>query len=119
MIHTKRKEMKTIEYECPFEIALELASGKWKGLILWHLCEKTYRYSDLKREINGITEKMLTQNLRLFEQKGIISRKVYPQIPPKVEYSITKLGKKVQPILYMLQEWGRDIALTNGIICKN
>jgi len=111
--------MSEIKYECPFEIALEVVAGKWKGLILWHLCQRTYRYSELKREIKGITQKMLTQNLRMLEEKGIISRKVYPQIPPKVEYSITPLGKKVQPILYMLQDWGRDIAKQNSILCKN
>ena len=110
--------MKSIEYECPFEIALEIMAGKWKGLILWHLCQKIYRYSELKREINGITQKMLTQNLRMFEDKGIISRKVYPQIPPKVEYSITPLGKKIEPILVMLQDWGREIAKENNINCK-
>ncbi|WP_456488592.1 winged helix-turn-helix transcriptional regulator [Caminibacter pacificus] len=111
--------MEEKKYECPFEIALEIISGKWKGLILWHLCQRTYRYSELKREISGITQKMLTQSLRALEEKGIIHRKVYPQIPPKVEYSITPLGKKVQPILYMLQDWGRDIAKENNIPCKN
>jgi DNA-binding HxlR family transcriptional regulator len=111
--------MEESKYECPFEIALELIAGKWKGLILWYLCERTYRYSDLRREIPGITQKMLTQNLRLFEKKGLISRKVYPQIPPKVEYSITELGKEVQPILFKLQDWGREVAKANGILCKN
>lgn len=107
------------KYECPFEIALELMAGKWKGLILWSLCKKTYRYGELQREIPGITQKMLTQNLRLLEEAGIVTRKVYPQIPPKVEYSITDLGKKVQPILIELQKWGREVASINEIQCRN
>ncbi len=107
------------EYECPFEFALEIVSGKWKGLILWNLCEKTYRYSELKREVEGITEKMLTQSLRFLEKRGIIERKVYPQVPPKVEYSITEVGKQIKPILYDLQDWGRVIANINNIKCKN
>ena len=111
--------MEGLQYECPFEIALELVAGKWKGLILWALCEKTYRYSDLRREISGITQKMLTQNLRFMEGKGIVERKIYPQIPPKVEYSITELGREIQPILFMLQDWGRKVADSNDMKCKH
>ena len=110
--------MENYDYICPFELALSMLSGKWKGLILWHLCKKTYRYSELKRELDGITQKMLTQNLKFLENHKLINRKVYPVIPPKVEYSITDLGKKIQPILFSLQDYGREIASENNIICK-
>jgi len=110
---------KKFDYQCPFEVALDNISGRWKGLILWHLCEKTYRYGELRRELGDITQKMLTQSLRDLEKNGLISRKVYPVVPPKVEYSITELGKKVQPILFALQEWGREIIKENNIdSCK-
>ena len=104
-------------YQCPFEIALDNISGRWKGLILWYLCERTYRYGELQRELGNITQKMLTQSLRSLEKNGLISRKVYPIIPPKVEYSITELGIKVKPILLELQDWGKEIMEANNLKC--
>lgn len=111
--------MKTkYNYQCPFEIALDNISGRWKGLILWNLCKKTYRYGELQRELGSVTQKMLTQSLRNLEKNGLIKRKVYPEIPPKVEYSITKLGMQVQPILFELQKWGEQIIDNNKINCN-
>jgi len=95
--------------QCPFEKGLEVLSGRWKGLILWHLCERTYRYGELRRELGNITQRMLTLSLRSLEKDGLIHREVYKEIPPKVEYSITPLGAKVQPILLELQAWGEEI----------
>ncbi len=102
------------EYACSFEFALYLVSGKWKGLILWHLQEDTLRYGELKKIFPKITQKMLTQTLRELEKHGLITRKVYPVVPPKVEYTITKNGKKLIPIFEQLQVWGDDVGAQMG-----
>ena len=97
------------EYACSFEFALDMVSGKWKGLILWFLSEETLRYGELKKKIGKITQKMLTQTLRDLEKHQLITRKVYPVVPPKVEYTITEHGKKLIPIFKQMQEWGDDV----------
>ena len=92
---------------CRVEDALEILVGKWKPIILLHLLQKgTLRFSELKRNIPGITQKMLTKQLRELEGEDIIERIVYPQVPPKVEYSISEYGKSLKPILYAMHEWG-------------
>ena len=90
----------------PIETTLSLVGGKWKLLIVWILSEKTCRFSELKRQIPQITQKMLTQQLRELESDGIVYRKVYAQVPPKVEYSLTKMGKSFFPILQAMHTWG-------------
>jgi len=102
------------EYTCSFEFALYLVSGKWKGLILWHLQEGTLRYGEIKKIFPKITQKMLTQTLRELEKHGLITRKVYPVVPPKVEYTITENGKKLIPIFELLQAWGDDVGAQIG-----
>ncbi len=97
------------QYGCSFMFALDLISGKWKGRILWYLKEGTLRYGELKRCLGNITQKMLTQTLRELEKDGLISRKVYPVVPPKVEYTITPNGEKLVPIFEELQKWGDAI----------
>lgn len=87
---------------------LGVIGGKWKPLIMFLLVEKTMRFSELQRNIVGITQKMLTQQLRELEADGLISRKVYPQIPPKVEYSITSHGKTLLPVLETMHLWGEN-----------
>lgn len=89
------------------KVTLEVMGGKWKPLIMFLLVEKTMRFSELQRSIVGITQKMLTEQLRELEHDGLISRKVYPQIPPKVEYSITKYGKTLLPVLETMHNWGK------------
>jgi DNA-binding HxlR family transcriptional regulator len=92
---------------CRVEDALGILVGKWKPIILLHLLHSgTNRFSELKRNLSGITQKMLTQQLRELEEEDIITRKVYPQVPPKVEYSITEYGKSLEPILEAMHEWG-------------
>ena len=92
---------------CKVENALEIIVGKWKPVILLHLLKNgTMRFSELKRSIPGITQKMLTKNLRELESEDIVERLVYPQVPPKVEYSITEYGKELEPILNAMHEWG-------------
>lgn len=92
---------------CRVEDALGILVGKWKPIILLTLLKDgTKRFSDLKRSVPGITQKMLTNQLRELEQEYIITRKVYPVVPPKVEYSITEYGKSLEPILVAMHEWG-------------
>jgi len=98
----------TIKHRCGVEITLNLVGGKWKGLILWHLCQKTYRFSQLKRRTTGVTQKMLTQQLRELERDGLVHREVYPQVPPKVEYSLTDAGRSLEPLLQLMCKWGQD-----------
>ena len=93
---------------CPVESTLELIGGKYKALILWHLSEKTLRFSQLHREITGATAKMLTQQLRELESQDLIRREVFPVVPPKVEYSLTELGKSLMPILTAMRDWGAN-----------
>ncbi len=96
-------------YQCEIEVTLEVLSGKWKSLILWnlHLHEKI-RYNELRRLITGITQKMLTQQLRDLEKYGIVERTIYPTVPPMVEYSLTKLGEDLIPIMQKMDEWGKE-----------
>lgn len=99
--------MKDKEYTCTFEITIDLIGGKWKPIIVWHLGTKgTKRFSELKKLLPNITQKMLTQQLRELENDGLVERKVYPQVPPKVEYSLTDLGESLMPILKSMCDWG-------------
>ena len=93
---------------CPVEATLELIGGKYKALILWHLAESKLRYSQLRQQISGITPKMLTQQLRELEARQLIHREVFPIVPPKVEYSLTDLGKSLIPILVAMRDWGSN-----------
>ena len=91
---------------CPVESTIELIGGKYKALILWHLSEKTLRFSELKKSVSGATAKMLTQQLRELEAHDLVHREVFPIIPPKVEYSLTELGRSLLPILVAMRDWG-------------
>lgn len=92
--------------DCPVEATLELIGGKYKALILWHLSAGKLRFSQLRKAISGATPKMLTQQLRELEAQNLIHREVFPVIPPKVEYSLTELGKSLMPILVAMRDWG-------------
>lgn len=93
--------------ECQVEAALSIVVGKWKPVILLHLqLSGTMRFSELKARIPGITQKMLTAQLRELEKEDLVARVVYPQVPPKVEYSLTEHGWSLQPILRTMHEWG-------------
>ena len=93
---------------CPVESTLELIGGKYKALILWHLSDGKLRFNQLRSEIKGVTAKMLTQQLRELESSQLIHREVFPIIPPKVEYSLTELGRSLLPILVAMRDWGAD-----------
>ena len=97
-------------YHCPMELTIDLIGGKWKSLILWHLGEYTFRFSELKKMLPQITQKMLTQQLRELDQDGLLNRFVYTQVPPKVEYSLTEDGKTLLPILESMCQWGMNYA---------
>ncbi len=96
-------------HTCPIEYTLGIIGGKWKMLILYYLMtDRVKRYGELKRCVTGITHKMLSKQLKELESEGIIERKEYYQIPPKVEYSFTEKGVTLLPILGMMYEWGTD-----------
>ena len=92
--------------QCPMDVGLNVLSGKWTLRILWHVSRGPVRFNELQRLLGAITTKTLTQQLRELEQQGIIQRTVYPETPPRVEYSLTVLGRTIQPILKNLCEWG-------------
>ena len=91
---------------CPVEATLGLIGGKWKGVILYHLLSETIRFNELRRLMPEITQRMLTKQLRELEADELILRKVYPEVPPKVEYSMTQYGKTLAPVINALQVWG-------------
>lgn len=91
---------------CPVETTLMLIGDKWKVLILRDLMSGTKRFGELKKSIGSVSQKVLTAQLRDMEEKGLISRKVYAEVPPRVEYNLTELGKSLSPILDAMREWG-------------
>jgi len=95
-------------YRCPVEVTLEVIGGKWKAVILWHLTFKTLRFSQLQRRLSGVTQKMLTQQLRELERDQLIHRRVFAEVPPRVEYSLTDTGRTLQPLLQQMRDWGND-----------
>jgi DNA-binding HxlR family transcriptional regulator len=97
------------------DTTLRLIGGKYKSLILWHLINGTLRHGELHKLIPQATPKMLTQQLRELEGDGLLKRKVYPVVPPKVEYSLTELGRSLKPILLAMYDWGTGYMQDNGI----
>lgn len=91
---------------CSVEAAIGLIDGKWKSIILFHLLSGTMRFSEIRRQIENVTPRMLTNQLREMEEDGLITRKIYAQVPPKVEYSLSALGRSMEPILMALKLWG-------------
>lgn len=91
---------------CSVEAAIGLIDGKWKSIILWHLLSGTLRFNEIRRHVDNCTPRMLTNQLREMEEDGLIARKVYAQVPPKVEYSLSDLGRTMEPILRALKDWG-------------
>jgi DNA-binding HxlR family transcriptional regulator len=92
---------------CPVEVTLSVIGGKWKPLILWHLSEGgVRRFLELQRTIPGITRKMLTQHLRELERDGVVARQIFDEMPLRVEYSLTKYGQTLRPLMRVLCDWG-------------
>jgi DNA-binding HxlR family transcriptional regulator len=101
---------------CPVATILSLIGGKYKALIIWHISEGALRYSELQRVIPKATAKMLTQQLRELEADGILSREVFAQVPPRVEYELTELGRSILPILGMMYDWGLGYLKAQNIV---
>jgi DNA-binding HxlR family transcriptional regulator len=101
-------EFRGKKYNTPVELALDILGGKYKMPILWRLKDKVWRYGELKKSIGGVTHKMLTEQLRQLEEDGLITRKVYPEVPPKVEYSMTEKGRKAVVVIEYLRNFGED-----------
>lgn len=91
---------------CPVELTLSMIGDKWKVLIIRDLMDGTKRFGELKKSINGISQKVLTSNLRSMEESGLVHRKVYAEVPPKVEYTLTDLGMSLSPVLEVMAKWG-------------
>ncbi|MEM1059756.1 MAG: helix-turn-helix domain-containing protein [Verrucomicrobiota bacterium] len=96
---------------CPVEATLEMIGGKWKGMVLYYLLNGKMRFSELRREIGCVTQRMLTKQLRELEASGLINRIVYAEVPPRVEYELTKEGKSLKPVLLTLKKWGENHAV--------
>ena len=93
---------------CPVETTLTLISDKWKVLILRDLLTGTKRFGELKRSVGGVTQKVLTAQLRQMEESGLLTRRVYAEVPPRVEYTLTELGQSLRPVLDAMQVWGEE-----------
>jgi DNA-binding HxlR family transcriptional regulator len=100
-----RKQRHQAYTNCPVEAGLDLIGGKWKSILLFRVMEQTRRFNELQRLVPSLTQRMLTNQLRELERDGLISRTVYAQVPPKVEYSITEFGKTLEPVLVALKNW--------------
>ena len=94
--------------KCPIETTLKMLGCKWKVLIIRELLDGTKRFGELKKSVVGITQKVLTSKLREMEELGLLERTIYPQIPPKVEYTLTDIGYSLRPVLESLKDWGKD-----------
>ncbi|EKU78148.1 winged helix-turn-helix transcriptional regulator [Veillonella seminalis] len=104
--HKKEKPTPCPSTICPVSVTLEIISGKWKGIILYHLFSGNKRFSELKALIEGVTHRSLTLQLRELEEDGIITRTVFPVIPPHVEYALSPLGRTMEPIINAMYDWG-------------
>ena len=100
---------------CPVETTLMLISDKWKVLILRDLMPGTKRFSELKRSVGHVTQKVLTAQLRQMAESGLVARTVYPEVPPRVEYSLTELGRSLKPVLDAMWDWGENYKSKNAV----
>ena len=91
---------------CPVATTVQLIGSKWKLLIMRNLLIRPWRFNELRRDLNGISQKVLTDSLRSMEEDGIITRTVYPEVPPRVEYALSELGESMRPIIKAMEEWG-------------
>lgn len=105
-------------YHCALDITMDFIGGKWKTVVLWYLRKGCKRFSELKKLIPAITEKMLSLQLKQLEKDEIIQRKIYAEVPPRVEYSLTKKGQTLLPVLEAIAAWGRNTAATQGTLSE-
>lgn len=93
---------------CPVATTVQLIGSKWKLLIMRNLLKRPWRFNELRRDLDGISQKVLTDSLRSMEEDGIITRTVYPEVPPRVEYALSELGESMQPIIQAMEQWGAE-----------
>ena len=101
--------------ECPVAMTVQLIGTKWKLLILRNLLTRPWRFNELQRSLEGISQKVLTDSLRSMEADGIITRTVYPEVPPRVEYALSELGQSLRPILDAMKDWGENYKKSNDL----
>jgi DNA-binding HxlR family transcriptional regulator len=101
-------------FHCAMDITMHFIGGKWKTVVLWYLRKKTLRFGELKKQIPDITEKMLSLQLKALEEDGLVKREVFPEVPLRVEYSLTDFGKSLVPVLEAIAKWGRNLGEEEG-----
>lgn len=94
--------------ECPVAVTVQLIGSKWKLLIIRNLLERPWRFNELRKSLEGVSQKVLTDSLRSMEEDGLITRTVYPEVPPRVEYALSELGESMRPILNAMKDWGEN-----------
>lgn len=99
---------------CPVATTVQMIGSKWKLLILRNLLNRPWRFNELKKDLDGISQKVLTDSLRSMEKDGLITRTVYPEVPPHVEYALSDLGESMRPIIKAMERWGMDYKAQNG-----
>ena len=99
---------------CPVATTVQMIGSKWKLLIMRNLLQRPWRFNELKKDLEGISQKVLTDSLRSMETDGIITRTVYPEVPPRVEYALSELGESMRPIIKAMEVWGTDYKKING-----
>ena len=105
-------------YYCPVELAMDIIGGKWRAVILWYLSKGTLRFHEIKKEISTISERVLSKELRALEKYNLIERKIYPEVPPKVEYTLTDLGRSLTPLLDQVSNFGESFSKRFGVLKK-
>ena len=105
-------------YHCALDVTMDHIGGKWKTIVLWYLRKDRKRFSELRKLIPGITEKMLSMQLRQLEKDGLVSRKVHAEVPPRVEYALTAHGRTLLPLLEEIAKWGRMMGKKHGTLEK-
>jgi DNA-binding HxlR family transcriptional regulator len=110
----ERYELDGTFFYCPVDLTLSVIGGRWKGLVFWNLREGPKRYGELKKILIGINDKMLTQVLRELEKNGVITRKAFEGTIPKVEYTLSKEGKKLLPVMQQMSDWGSKHRVVTG-----
>ncbi|MFC4374198.1 winged helix-turn-helix transcriptional regulator [Nocardia halotolerans] len=97
-----------LDFDCPVEVTLDVIGGKWKGMIIFRLSEGAARFNEMRRAMPHVTQRMLTAQLRELERDGVLTRTVYPEVPPRVEYELTDFGRGLVPIILLMETWGEQ-----------
>lgn len=112
-------DLKGKRYFCPVEVTMDIIGGKWTAPILWYLIDNTLRYGELKKLLVTISERVLIKELKSLQDWGLIERKSYPEVPPKVEYTLSEYGKTLIPLIKLISQWGGNHSRKNGVLVEN